>query len=908
MADLKKIVQIIFSGVDEISAPVNTITNKLDGFSANVEAIAQPLGEAADGILKFDAAITALAAGGLLYAFNESKKFESAIIELKKVLGDGQGVDQAIDEATELSDIYGQSAQKILLSIADFKQAGFDLADSLTLTKDSLDLVIAGNIESAQSTDLIIAALRGFGKEADQARHFVDILNEVSNNYATDVAQLATGMAGISPIASQMGFSMEETAGMITPVIEIFRSGDEAARALKTGLVKLVDDAKPVQDALASIGVAQFDVNGQLRSGKDIFIDVATAFQTLDDKQKLFITSQLVGIDQSARMVKVFDNLSLSTDIATAAMGSAGSAAREVAERLKSAEVAVDRFQVGFENLARTIGDQFSLAVVEAIKGGTDIEKALRDIVDSGTFQPVFDVINDFSSNLGALLSKVAENLPEAFEQVDFDGLLRALKEVGNSIGLVFEGVDLRTPEGLAKAIQSVIKTLESLAYVTAGMINQFRPFIQNIAGLISSFNDLDVQSKKSAGEILGLAKAVADAGLEIAAAIILIGGYADDLAPVFKVAINTIVSLFDAVKLVFNGLKLAFIDVVDGLLAASELLTKLPGFKALADDVEANRLTLAKWRESASQDMREAGDSFLKHATGIQTNFADLGKSAQDSAKEINDYAGEFDGIPEEKKTDVAAQVDNASIDQAKADLDNKIPDRKDTDVFVKSDAGSVQSAANDINSALPDEKTTVAKLENQTKTELARIKADADIVQTAMEWEAKLDIAEVEAKSKEVVAQIEADAAIIQEAFKYKAEVDTAQIEADAKVAAAAFDSVAESVSATSDAAASMFDSLLSNIEKLGFVDKWQAWEVVQRQLDMEQQALDLQARLTEAQIEYMRRKSDALANGDGLIKISSDGLEPALEMIMWEIIQKVQLRVTEESAEFLLGLGVS
>jgi hypothetical protein len=39
--------------------------------------------------------------------------------------------------------------------------------------------------------------------------------------------------------------------------------------------------------------------------------------------------------------------------------------------------------------------------------------------------------------------------------------------------------------------------------------------------------------------------------------------------------------------------------------------------------------------------------------------------------------------------------------------------------------------------------------------------------------------------------------------------------------------------------------------------------------------------------------------------MIQISSDGLEPALEMIMWEIIEKVQLRANAEGAEFLLGI---
>ena len=114
MTDLEKTIAIIFSGVDELSGPINTISKKLDSFSHNITAIGAPLDAAAMGILKIDAALVARPGGGLTYAFNESMKFESAVIELKKVLGDSSGVDIAIEEATRLSETYGESADSMM--------------------------------------------------------------------------------------------------------------------------------------------------------------------------------------------------------------------------------------------------------------------------------------------------------------------------------------------------------------------------------------------------------------------------------------------------------------------------------------------------------------------------------------------------------------------------------------------------------------------------------------------------------------------------------------------------------------------------------------------------------------------------------------------------------------------------
>ena len=325
----------------------------------------------------------------------------------------------------------------------------------------------------------------------------IDILNAVSNEYATNVNELAIGMASLSPIASAMGFSFEETAGVLTPVIEIFRSGGEASIALKTGLLKLVDDSKPVKDALASIGVQQTDLNGKMRSGKDILFDVSTAFGTLDQSQKLVVASQLVGIQQAARMVIVFDGLNKTTAVTKTALGAAGSAAEEVALRLASGEVAVKRFGTGFQNLAIAIGTSFRGAATSAIDGATEIENVLQGLVSAGVFNDLLNVIEDMAEKLGDTFKGIAEALPEALEGVDFTGLLDALGEVGESIGEMFGSLDLTDADDLEKAIQFVVDSITSLISITKGMVDSFKPFIEGILNSVDAFNKMDTADKE---------------------------------------------------------------------------------------------------------------------------------------------------------------------------------------------------------------------------------------------------------------------------------------------------------------------------------------------------------------------------------------------------------------------------
>jgi len=161
---------------------------------------------------------------------------------------------------------------------------------------------------------------------------------------------------------------------------------------------------------------------------------------------------------------------------------------------------------------------------------------------------------------------------------------------------------------------------------------------------------------------------------------------------------------------------------------------------------------------------------------------------------------------------------------------------------------------------------------LQGDIDTEIELIKAQAETVQTAMEWTAKADIA---------------------------------QAEAAAEVTKEAFDTAGESVLALTEATSSMFGELLGNWEKLSGLEQMAFFDLLEDQQEQQNKLIESQIKLTDAQVEYLERKAEAFDRGDALISIDTTGVEPALEMVMWEILEKVQLRANEEAAEFLLGL---
>jgi len=854
MADLTKTVSIVFAGKDELSVTTRKLFIELGDFGGGVVALSGSLSNLADKVLMLDAAMNVIVIGGLLYAYKKTIEFSSATADLNKVLSDTEKVylKGAQTEALKLSDAYGESSSKALQSMANYKQAGFGIQESMQLTKNSLDLVIAGDIEAGEASEYLVSILKGFKAPAEDAGRVVDILNEVSNNYATDVRQLAIGMADLSPIAKTMGFSLEETAGVLTPVIEVFRSGSESAQALKTGLLKLIDDSAPVQEALASIGVSQKDANGQLRSGKDILLDVSKAFLNLDQNQKLFVTSQLVGILQAGKMVEVFDGMNKSAEVTTAALGAAGSAAKEVAVRLAEPEVVLKRFVTGIENIAIAVGGKFKDSLTGIVSGGIEVEQTLRGMIDDGTFAPIFDALNKFATQAKEYLSTIASNLPAVMAQIDWNSVIKSFDNLGTSVAgafkAIFGNIDLTTVEGLRTLIQKLVDGFAVLNNVTAGIIDGMKPLFLMIGAGADQFSKMSEGTADLVGNILGLAKSF-----------YITTTYLQPMSDVFTVLASS-VYVAKNIGILVTSLKSMELGMItlNAVMAASPLAL---GAFAVSAGVAVGALA------QYIPGVKEAGEGVgawiydLFHADEAQKTLATTTTDTATTIKKFGDTVKSIDG--------------NVSVDIGVTDISSPL---KKIDEVSKSLA------------TIPEQKKVDVSLD---KEKAKQAKEEAKEIEKSLEWKAKLDIAEIEEKSK-----------IVQSIIKFKAEVEIKEFEEGTKRIQSAFTSIDNTIKSTGDTLSNM-STAFAQIGSTDFLGKSLLFQVMNKELNIQEDAARAQIRLIDEQIAMSQSKRQKIDSGGALISINADGIQPEIEAFMWKILNKIQIRANEEASEFLLGL---
>jgi TP901 family phage tail tape measure protein len=928
VADVSRTIEIVFGAVDNTGAALSRLSNNLDSVANNASTITGPLAGVADFALKAETAVLALAVAYGAYASVKAAEFETAQIDLNKVLSAGEpGIESFTGQVIELSEQYGISSAAILQGIANFKQAGFSAVESAALQKNALDLVIAGDIDAARASDILVQSLKGFGAEASEAGRFIEALNNVSNDYATDVAQLAEGMSRVAPIAKIMGFSFEEAAGLLTPIIEVFGSGSEAADALKTGLLRLIDDAKPVREALASLGISQTDLNGALRSGKDIFYDVANAFTTLDENQKLFFTQQLVGIDQAPRMVKVFDDLEKVNQITASAMAATGSVSKEVELRLASTAKSADIMRVSFDNLAISIGTRLNSQLGGLIGGSSDVLQAFRAIVESGGLDQFFEAIRPQFEAFSNTLANIAQNLPAAFEQIDFTRLISALKDLGFEFGGIFDGLDLNTVGGLSRAIQFLVDSFESLTRVTSGIVKAWAPVIKEFIAGIDTFNKLDDSSKKTFGTVSGLAKVFESLKG------VLTGGFG---------ALDTIGISLQAIAgaQVVNALAPAAGALGGAAAAALPLATALTaitiGVGGVAFGVSAN---ISAWRDyKATQDtvadstagLAEKQPEIAKQLdeisrrTGIAvTSMDELNRAVDDgrlvfneatnayeaAGSGVRDYDAEVEAAAQggssfaDAVNAVAASMGVAN-DSAKATA-NSFRTLEEAQRFAAeemADSNNVTiSYRNGIYSVVDG---LVAASDSSSELGDATKKAAAAATEGSKEWKTVQDVLLASQKQADEFSIKLGELSNKKYEIDVKAIVDlkTAELEANTQRIQAAFQATSDVVASLAKGVTDLW-ALFS--DKAGFEGGDELAAAAFRMEDRLDRELELKREMTDAVVEKLRAESFRLNSGEPLISIDARELAPELELVFDKILKYTQVKATQQGLSLLVGL---
>jgi TP901 family phage tail tape measure protein len=907
MGDLQRVIQIIFEGDDRSAAAFNSVHSNFGTLATSVQGAADRMAGIATTIEQMDAALLALAVGGLALSVNAAGNFATQTAEIGTLVSDTSfDLGQYRDAILSYAETSTQSITSINSALYAAVSAGASWEDSIAGVAAAERLAVAGKAELTDATVLLMSTLNAYGAGMDEATHYSDVFFQTVRLGQTTLPELAEAFSRVSTLAATAGVPIETVAAAIAELTARGAPTSEAITGIRAAIQGIIDPTTAAAQTAASLGI-EFNASALASRGLEgVLLDVyqatggniETMAQLFTSIEALTAVSALFGADGGAAFLQTLE----------AMRNAGGSVAEAYGQMVDQMENLNQRLLNSMQSTLIQVGTPLLEQYGDLVTSLADMFAGVNIALDAGAFAPVFAVLNEFSADLSTLLQGVAEALPEALSRVDFTGFTNALRDLAGAFGEYLGELDLTQPEDLAEVFQVLTDIITGLVRVTEGMVDAFRPYIEQVAEFFIELGRGNEETQRFAGEILATSQVISQAGLAVAAAMVAMQETGTSMASVLSVVGNSLSLVWNSVSIAVRETALAFTETAIAVnmtlnvmtLGQTEFLNSslatLEGIRtglqqSLAiDSAQWNNAmaamtnglvdftnnsaaagnTLALFRDGAS-DAAVQTAIFTRDADALTRALAampneqhiDFALFGVEQARILIEHFGvEIESIPEEKVTALAAATDNASFIAAWEAITEYLPDVKETVATAITDGASLANAAEHIAAQIPEGRTVAV----DAQTDTASLANAAQHIAAQVPEERTVDVAADPDTASIASTASQLDVAAAPRVATVAIEADTVAIErirAEAATTQAALEWEARVDIAEAEANASIMESRFEAI----------------------QTAVEWQARLDIAEVQANAQIVEALANTLSSVFESSGEIISAAMDAFWE-----------------------
>lgn len=357
---------------------------KLDAIKAGVETtnVFDKLGSALKTNIK-QKAVTAIAGFSvqqLKEVYDNVVKLDSAVVNLSMVTGYNRDrTKELVASYSEMAQELGAVTSEVAAAADDWLRQGYSLEYTNELIKTSTVLSKIGLIDSAEATQYLTSAIKGYKVEINDAMSIADKLSAVDMAAAVSVGGLAEGMSKTANSARLAGVEMDTLLGYLAAVGEVTQQDMASignafktmfARYSNVKLNKLVDDdgesLNDYERILTRVGIRLRDNLGEFRDFTDVLDDVQAKWSSLTEVEQSAIATALGATRQKENVLTLMENYGKAMEYAGISADSAGTAMEKYDAYSQGIEANIARAKASFESLSTNLLN--SDAVVTFVK------------------------------------------------------------------------------------------------------------------------------------------------------------------------------------------------------------------------------------------------------------------------------------------------------------------------------------------------------------------------------------------------------------------------------------------------------------------------------------------------------------------------------------------------------------
>lgn len=342
-------------------------------------------------------------------AYNTIKELDKAMTETAVVTDFSVGDMWAqLPDYTKRANELGVTTKAAYEAATLYYQQGLKTNEVMAMSNETLKMARIAGLDAAVATDRMTNAIRGFNMEINtmNAQRIDDVYSKLAAISASNVDEISTAMTKVASLAHNANMEFETTAAFLAQIIETTReSAETAGTALKTVVArfsevkKLVDegelkgndsegeliDVNKVSQALRTAGI---DLNRYFLGEvglDDIFMELASKWDSLTTMQQRYIATQAAGSRQQSRFIALMSDYARTQELVGEAYNANGAAAKQFEKTQESLESKLARLKNAW--------DEFTMGILNS-----DLTKGIVDLLTN-----ILNGVNQLTSGFGTL-------------------------------------------------------------------------------------------------------------------------------------------------------------------------------------------------------------------------------------------------------------------------------------------------------------------------------------------------------------------------------------------------------------------------------------------------------------------------------------------------------------------------
>ncbi len=337
------------------------------------------------------------------------------------------------EELFKLGKEYGMTFDKIQDIALRWAQAGYNMHDTLELTRDSLLALNTAELDAEQATSGLIAIMAQWGLTADQLLPVIDKINKVADDFAITSEDLVAGLTRSGGAAKVLGLTLEQTIAILTVMREATgRTGKEVGNALnsilsfiqrpksielfeKEGIKVWADEAKTtfrnVIDIFSDLAQRWPQMS---QATQDMFVDAAEqaglyteeiaeltgTMKEFTDAQQRDLSQAAAGIYRRNYLLALLQNWSKINQVLLSQEQALGYSLKENQRTMETYQKKVEQLKVAYQELQVAIGES---GLLDNLKGIVDVAREGVEWLNKAD-----PTIKNFVVNLGMIAGAIA--------------------------------------------------------------------------------------------------------------------------------------------------------------------------------------------------------------------------------------------------------------------------------------------------------------------------------------------------------------------------------------------------------------------------------------------------------------------------------------------------------------------